>query len=147
MDAVGNFIVTWNSSNGATQDVFARWFTAAGVPEPEFRVNTTIFGKQDNPVLTMNRAGEFVVAWRDTSEGDSNIRAQRYDRRRRPIGGEFHVNATPAGSRYVRMLLSMKKATLLWSGQKSVRRLSVDSQPGGLTSGAIGLIKSFALPT
>ncbi|MEQ1826853.1 MAG: hypothetical protein ABL921_12940 [Pirellula sp.] len=98
MDAAGNFLVTWNSINGTANEVMARWFSAAGVGENEFRVNTTTIGTQDSPRIAMNRNGEFAVVWRSESASDSDIYGQRYDRQRRPISGEFKLNATTTGN-------------------------------------------------
>lgn len=107
--AVGgyDFLVTWNSVNGTTNEVMARWFRSDGVGTDEFRVNTTTAGIQDQPRAAKNSRGDFAVVWRSLSSGDSNIYAQRYDPQYlpingydpqlRPIGGEFLVNASTTG--------------------------------------------------
>jgi Ca2+-binding RTX toxin-like protein len=97
MDNDGNFLVTWNSVNGiAINEVMSRWFSADGDGADEFRVNTTTFGVQDSPRVAVNRNGESAIVWRNVFASDAdvynyNIRAQRYDRERRPIGGEMNI--------------------------------------------------------
>ncbi len=117
MDALGNFLVTWNSVDGEASEVMARWFSAAGVADDEFRVNTTTAGNQDQPRAAMNPSGEFAVVWRSLSGSDADIYAQRYDSQCRPIGGEFPVNASTTGAQELPDLAIDEDGNLLvvWS--------------------------------
>lgn len=96
-DADGNFVVIWNSSNGTSSDVLARWYSKDGVADNELRVNSTATGVQDNARVAMNSQGEFVITWVSDAGGDSDIMAQRFDKERRPIGGEFRLNTSATG--------------------------------------------------
>ena len=74
-DRNGNFVVTWTSTNqdGTGQSVYARRYSAAGVAlSGEFVVNTTTTGIQKNSAISMNSAGQFVIAWQGEGPGDSS---------------------------------------------------------------------------
>jgi PKD repeat protein len=86
MDAVGNFVVAWQSSgqDGEGFGVYAQRFAADGSPfGSEFPVNTRTVDQQQDPAVAMNAGGSFVV-----------IYAQRYDADGGAVGGEFQVNVT-----------------------------------------------------
>jgi len=57
----------------------------------EFRVNTYTSGTQDVPVVTLDSAGDFVVAWRGHGPygAYNGPRVQRYGADGAPLGGEF----------------------------------------------------------
>jgi hypothetical protein len=108
MDALGNFVVTWNSVNGTANVVMARWFSAAGVGEAEFLVTTppiAIYAHTlTHPRVAMNSTGEFAILWSNYERfigvsipgaappNSWSIVGQRYDDLRRPIGGNFSVS-------------------------------------------------------
>jgi VCBS repeat-containing protein/predicted outer membrane repeat protein len=74
-DSNGNFVVTWTSTNqdGTGQSIYARRYSAAGVAlSGEFLVNTTATGIQKNSAVSMNAAGQFVIAWQGEGPGDSS---------------------------------------------------------------------------
>jgi predicted outer membrane repeat protein len=81
-DRNGNFVVTWTSTNqdGTAQSVYARRYSAAGVAlSGEFLVNTTATGVQKNSTISMNSAGQFVIAWQGEGPGDtSGVFFRRY---------------------------------------------------------------------
>jgi hypothetical protein len=65
-DADGDLIFTWASvgQDGSGHGIYARRFTAAGVPiGGEFRVNTTTAGDQLNPAVATDADGGFVISW------------------------------------------------------------------------------------
>jgi hypothetical protein len=69
MDAVGNFVVVWDSAyqDGDGDGVFGRRFDSAGLPRgPEFAVNNFTSKDQNDASVASNRKGDFVVTW--TSE-------------------------------------------------------------------------------
>ena len=101
----GRFVVTWTDVSLTTGDnsgnaVRAQIFFANGTPVgPEFLVNTTTPGNQQNPTITALENGGFVIAWEDTSAtgGDTTgtaIRAQVYGTDGAPVGAEVLVNTT-----------------------------------------------------
>lgn len=99
MDAAGNFIVVWSSylQDGSSNGVFARRFDPnCGQLGEEFQINTTSSGNQAEPVVAMDAAAGFVVAWQGPGfieEDQDDIFAQRFDPNGLPIGGEFRVNS------------------------------------------------------
>jgi len=65
-DAVGNFIIVWPSyaEDGSQYGIFGQRFASSGNPlGPEFRVNTFTTGQQQNPAVTADSSGNFVVVW------------------------------------------------------------------------------------
>lgn len=97
MDADGDFVVAWISSNqdGSSNGVYAQRYNAAGAAQgPEFRVNTFTTGGQFNLNVAMDADGDFVAAW--NSYGQDGFfygsYAQAYNAAGAPIGGEFRVN-------------------------------------------------------
>jgi S-layer family protein len=100
MDARGNFVVVWESNlqDGSLDGVVGRRFDAAGVSVgTEFIVNTTTAGSQGDPDVSVDRRGEFVVAWTDY-QGGTEIKARRFDRSGKALGAEFLVNAYGTGT-------------------------------------------------
>ncbi|MFT5094827.1 MAG: hypothetical protein ACI93T_003671, partial [Porticoccaceae bacterium] len=74
-DDVGNFVVTWTSTNqdSTPQSVYARRFDSAGTAlANEFRVNTTSSGTQKDSSIAMDSAGNFVIAWQGNASGDAD---------------------------------------------------------------------------
>lgn len=72
LDAAGNFVVVWQSQDGTNPDtspstgIFGRRWDAAlkgWSPQGEFRINAEVLYDQVAPVISMNAAGQFVVAW------------------------------------------------------------------------------------
>jgi hypothetical protein len=98
MDARGNYVVVWNGSDGALDGVRGQRFDAAGNRVgAEFIANTTTAGVQTDAHVSMDRRGEFVVAWTDY-QGGMEIKARRFDRSGAAVGAEFRVNAYTTGS-------------------------------------------------
>jgi hypothetical protein len=105
MDAVGNFVVVWESrfQDGSDYGVFGQRYDAAGAPQgAEFRVNTYTASIQYRAAVAMDPPGNFVVVWTsDGQDGSSlGVFGQRYDAAGTPIGAEFQVNSfTPSFQR------------------------------------------------
>jgi hypothetical protein len=91
VDAAGNFVVVWKSTQNGFGDIFARRFDAAGTPiGGDFLVNSTfVFGE---PAVAMAPSGAFVVVWDEAGDYGGAVKGQRYDATGAPAGGEFHVN-------------------------------------------------------
>jgi hypothetical protein len=83
----------------------ARWFLVTGTESNAFPINVTASDIYNPPRIVMNRAGETVVVWQGDEGSNSGIFAQRFDRQRRQIGGEFKVNAAPVGSEFMRQFM------------------------------------------
>jgi len=94
----GDFVAVWESSaqDGSSFGVFAQRYDSSGMKVgAEFQVNTYTSGRQDDPAVSSDTDGDFVVVWREESglDGDSNgVFAQRYDSSGMKVGTEFQVN-------------------------------------------------------
>jgi hypothetical protein len=84
-DADGNFVVVWRSyhnQDGHGGGSFGQRFDAFGARAGgEFQLNTYTTGWQDNPVVAVDGAGNFVTAWAsyDAEEGPGGaIMARRF---------------------------------------------------------------------
>ena len=68
----GNYIVVWqsNGQDGSGLGVYAQLFNAEGISTgPEFLVNESTAGHQQDPSVDMDRNGNFVIVW--TGKGDA----------------------------------------------------------------------------
>lgn len=97
MDAVGAFVVTWQSDgqDGSGTGVYAQRYNAAGIAQgSEFRVNSYTTGDQSVPSVAMDSTGDFVITWQSNDQDGSGlgIYAQRYNAAGVAQGAEFRVN-------------------------------------------------------
>ena len=113
----GRFIVGWSSGfgnrdygppgpDGSAFGAFVRVFDASGVPQgPELQANTFTTGRQNEPAVAADAAGNFVVVWQSsdyystTSQDGSGagVFAQRFGSTGTPLGPEFQVNVFTTG--------------------------------------------------
>ena len=96
-DAAGNIVVVWSSdgNDGNGSGVFARYFDPSGIARSdEFQVNAFTSGRQSQPGVTSDAAGNVVVVWSsDGNDGSgSGIFAKAYDAGGNPRSGEFQIN-------------------------------------------------------
>jgi len=102
MDAVGNFVVVWDSLSDLDENwsVQGQRYDAGGLPSGgQFQVNTYTTGDQIRAAVAMDAVGNFVVVW--DSEGsagsdtsDRSIQGQRFDAGGLPLGSQFQVNSS-----------------------------------------------------
>ncbi|MCA9706125.1 MAG: hypothetical protein KDK70_09780 [Myxococcales bacterium] len=100
MNAAGQFVLAWSSDgqDGSSTGIYARRYAATGMPlGPEFQVNGTTAGAQNNPVVALNADGDFVIAWQTADDGVTGVFAQRYDQAGVGVNVEFVVNPTVIG--------------------------------------------------
>ncbi|MEJ5340555.1 MAG: hypothetical protein WHT09_03220 [Thermogutta sp.] len=88
-------------------------------------VNTTLAGDQSLPAVAMNANGDYVVVWVSVGQGadanttNTNIIAQRYNRRGEPQGTEFIVNTYETGNQ-TQPAVAMDSAgnfIVVWAGE------------------------------
>jgi len=92
----GGFVVTWQTSNGASADIFARAFSAGGTAlGPQFQVDYDYQSQIDGRVAALPGGG-FVVTWWTGGGTVQGIRAAIYDSTATKVGSEFTVNTTGA---------------------------------------------------
>ncbi|MDO9237872.1 MAG: DUF4347 domain-containing protein, partial [Aquabacterium sp.] len=100
-DASGNYVLVWEDT--ITDYVYARKYNADGTAATaEFQVNTDVTGarNKDQPTVSMDSSGNFVIAWRSELQdgGSYGIYAQRYNASAVAQGAEFLVNTTTANA-------------------------------------------------
>lgn len=101
MDALGNFVVTWQSTD--TQDsygIYAQRYDANGIKlGSEFRVNSYKTGDQEAPSIAIDSAGDFVITWESFGQdGDrSGIFGRQFNSLGIAQGTEFRVNSYTPG--------------------------------------------------
>ena len=73
---------------------------AAIICRAEFQVNTHTTNKQENPAITMDGAGNFVVVWNSYLQDKSSngVFGQRFDPNCNPLGEEIQINTTSSGN-------------------------------------------------
>lgn len=89
-----NFIVVWTDNRNGDFDIFAQRFDKNGSP-----VGNNLIVSRDNsgadqfrPVVAMDSLDNFVIAWEDKRNGDSDIYAQIFLPDGSPWGDNFLVN-------------------------------------------------------
>lgn len=94
--ATGEFVIVWSGVGpGSVTGIWMRRFDATGAP---LAVEALVeAGAVDSPSIAMRPStGDFVIAWQTTG-GDENIRARRFDSSGAAVGGIFDVNTSTAG--------------------------------------------------
>jgi hypothetical protein len=98
-DGAGGFIAVWDSDgqDGDGLGVFGQRFDASGSKVgAEFRVNSYTTSNQGAPSIATDGAGNFVVVWRSSGQGEStlneNVFGQRFNSGGSKVGPEFRVN-------------------------------------------------------
>jgi hypothetical protein len=96
LSASGVCVVVWQSEvDGSGDEIRAQRFDARGVAQgAEIAVNTRTAGNQNAPVVAINAAGDFVVAWQSLSAGNFESRARRFGASGEARGDEFAVSTT-----------------------------------------------------
>lgn len=101
MDAYGNFVVVWQSSDGSGDGIYARRYNLSGASlTSEFRVNSATSGNQQSPAVVMRDDGSFVVAWHSANidgSGDA-IMARRYSATGTALAAQFRVSQFSTGN-------------------------------------------------
>lgn len=81
----GSYVVVWtsNAQDGSGDGIYGQRFNASGAPDgTEFRINVETNSNQRNPSVSMDRDGNFVVAWasEDQDTSQNGIYYRRFDR-------------------------------------------------------------------
>ncbi|MBX7105931.1 MAG: hypothetical protein K1X57_17745 [Gemmataceae bacterium] len=99
MDNTGDFVVAWESylTDGSGNGIYARAFNSAGVAVTgEFRVNQYTTGHQQEPSVSLDADGDFVVAWESYGQDGSRfgVYGRRYNAAGVAQGSEFRISTT-----------------------------------------------------
>jgi hypothetical protein len=83
MDSLGNFVVVWESlyQNGVPSGIYGQRYDLTGATVgSEFRVDTYPTTDKENPSVSMDSDGDFVVVWQRSHDGDGlGTFGQRFD--------------------------------------------------------------------
>ncbi|MFO1019516.1 MAG: VCBS repeat-containing protein [Planctomycetales bacterium] len=100
MDPAGNFVITWDSLQLGTNDIYAQLYNAAGMMQgPEFQVHPPRDFNQFVPTAAMDSAGNFIVAWSSNfQDGDgfgiySQLYAHKIDYAGVQRGASFYLDS------------------------------------------------------
>jgi hypothetical protein len=105
IDATGDFVVAWYSSQGQDGDqygVFAQRFDANGTRlGPNFQVNTYTSSNQWAARVAGDPAGNFVIVWTDAGADGSGygIAGQRFDSTGARLGARSPATGPATSSR------------------------------------------------
>ena len=97
----GSFVVTWVDTRiDDDYNIFAQRFSSDGTPSGiNFQVNTDVGDAfQLRPVVSIDEAGGFKIAWEDNRNSEWDIYIQRFQNNGNPIGNNFMVEGNPLGS-------------------------------------------------
>ncbi|MEO7794225.1 MAG: hypothetical protein ABIV06_05575 [Thermoanaerobaculia bacterium] len=107
-DALGNFVVVWDSVGSSLGDssgrsILGQRFAANGVPVgTEFQVNSYTTNNQYYPGVGVTPDGHFLVVWESdgslsTDTNSTSIQARLYDGIGNPVSDQFQVNDVTTG--------------------------------------------------
>ncbi|MFH0943912.1 MAG: hypothetical protein V2A76_01835 [Planctomycetota bacterium] len=118
MSGLGNFVVVWQDESGLDGNgfgVFGRLFDANGLPRgDQFLITQTTAGNQQDPQVTMDYAGNFVVTWECNAGGDFDVLVRMFDRNGVPLSDEVQVHENTAGQQ------QKGKSCLVQSGERLI---------------------------
>lgn len=124
IDALGNIVVAWESTgqDGSGSGIYGQRYDSQGNPDgKEFRVNSINDGNQTSPVVDMDGAGNFIIAWVDDTQGGdgNNLFARQYDNKGDTVGEEFQVNSTNADDQddVALAINDAGKALIVWESE------------------------------
>ena len=118
-DSQGNFVVAWTSyaADGSLTNVVARRYAASGAPlANELLANTYTTSQQQFPVVAVDRANGFVIAWVSLGQDGSSdgVHARRFTKTGEPFGDEFRVNSYTANSQSEPAVSAGKNLVVTW---------------------------------
>lgn len=135
----GDFVVVWKSDlqDGSQYGVFGRRFDSTGAPldAQDFQVNTYTTNSQNEPWVTLDSSGAFVVTW----EGLGDVDGRRFGPDGVPLeAGQFPISqnlagfATLAGGRGTRFVSAWRVPGDGWGAGVFARLFSCDTDDDGL---------------
>lgn len=142
----GTLVVTWGSwgEDGSGLGVYGQRFDRDHQPlGGEFPVNTYTTYSQEEPRVSTDGQGNFVVVWESNGQVGTGygVFGQRFDHSGAPVGTEFQVNdsGTNAQSAYASPVVAMRGGgdfVVVWSGGSPTQ--NVFAQPFGTAGSPLG---------
>ena len=119
----GGFVIVWQSAyqDGSSLGIFGQRYAADGSPAgSEFRVNAYVTGVQQLPQVAALPSGGSVVAWsgHGPSDPDEGVYARRLDSAGAPVGSDFLVNTTTAGTQWRQRSRPAARVVSSWCGRR-----------------------------
>jgi hypothetical protein len=119
----GNFVIAWQDYRNGNWDIYARRYSSLGSPlGNSFKVNcNSVSTKQYDPAIAMDGSGNLIITWTDTTSGDWDIYARRYN----PQGSPdtcFRVNTDIGGADQCNVAVgadSSDKFVISWSDYRN----------------------------
>jgi len=98
--ATGAFLAVWKGASAADPNgVSGRFFTSTGMPRAaDFLINKALEPDQYDPAVARDAQGNFIVVWSEVANGNSEIKARRYQVSGVPIGPIVNVSQDPPGT-------------------------------------------------
>jgi RNA polymerase sigma factor (sigma-70 family) len=114
-DAVGNFVVVWESDENSGS-IKGQRYDSAGMPlGGEFPVSTAVAAFR--PAVSMNGDGSFVAAWVGSTFGAGSefarVLGQRFGTDGAPVGAEFQVNTLTTNNQWFPAVAVLRRRELL----------------------------------
>jgi len=80
MSSSGNFVIAWHDGRDGDPNIYAQQYSSEGQPiGVNFKVNNDEgSAAQGYPAIAINDSGNYVIAWQDGRNGNSDIYAQSY---------------------------------------------------------------------
>ena len=147
MNASGAFLITWDSSDGSNDGIYAQRYDSSGTAQgSEFRVNTTTSNEQHLGRPAIDDSGNFVVVWDSYNQDAANtwgVYKQEYNADGSTNGGQTRVNTTTAGDQvYPSIAMNgVGQFVVAWSGDGPSD--SVTSYSTSITPGSGGTVVSI----
>ncbi|OQY71880.1 MAG: hypothetical protein B6D44_11155 [Ignavibacteriales bacterium UTCHB2] len=80
MDQTGNFVIAWEEVKQNNQDIYFQRFNSMGIKQGQkIKVNNNDNNSYINLSISMNKVGDFVIAWQDSRNGNYDIYFQRFN--------------------------------------------------------------------
>lgn len=126
IDSSGRFIVTWRETSGIFgKGVYRRAFNFDGTPQTGGDVVNTVFSSdQTDPSITIDAAGNYIIAWEGNGTGDSDgVFYQKYDAGNSKVGSETRINQTTSGAQdqVSLAMLDIDNFVAVWTGEGDSR--------------------------
>nr|NQU93349.1 hypothetical protein [Bacteroidota bacterium] len=90
----GKIIISWEDRRNGNRDIWAQRYLADGsLVGDNFMVSDDPGpDDQQNPSVSINSEGKFVISWEDNRNGHSDVYARRFSADGVPVGSSFLVN-------------------------------------------------------
>ena len=90
----GAFMIVWLDRRTGEWNVYGKLFSGSGNPMgTEFQINEETFDEeQEDPEVSVDSSGNYVVIWSDLKNGNWDIYGQRFSSEGTLIGDNFRIN-------------------------------------------------------